>query len=177
MGYIDDWHTGAEVVGTLETVRRDFAPDRYPVGLAIGYKDLNGRRQAAGRLRDAGYRIASLVHPQAYVSENVVLGEGSIVMAQAAIDVGVDLGPLTVVWPGAVISHDCHFLGNTFVSPNATVCGHCTVGEDSFLGAGSIVVDHLELPPKSFLKAGEVWKGVRPDPDEARPAGRAGGPA
>lgn len=169
VGFIDDWHAGKDIVGTLEATCKSHPPRTCVVALAIGYKHMEARCRAAERLRDVGYRIASLVHPQAYVAPSATIGEGTLVMARAVVDVRAHLGPITVVWPGAIVSHDCILLGNTFVSPGATLCGYCKIGEDSFLGAGSIVVDHVELPKATFLKAGEVYKTSRPAIHESQP--------
>lgn len=158
-GYIDDWHTGKEIAGTLESTVVSHPPGGFCVVLAIGYKHLQARREIAVRVRDMGYRIPTLVHPRAYVASSASLAPGVMVMANACIDIRARVGPLTVVWPGAIISHDCELVGNTFVSPGAIICGHSHIGEDSFLGAGSVVVDHVAMPGQSFLKAGEVFKG------------------
>lgn len=162
-GFIDDWHSGPEIVATQSSLRESHAPDSFDVALAVGYKHIAARRELACRLRELGYTITPLVHPQAYVAPSANVGEGAIVMARAAIDVRASLGPLTVVWPGAIVSHDCAFDGNTFVSPGVVICGRCRIGADSFIGAGAIIVNDVVVPAATFMKAGTVCK-TSPEP-------------
>lgn len=156
-GFVDDWHTGEGIVGTLEDVIHKCPPDEYDFAIAIGYKHLEARRRKFDELLAHGYSLPSFIHPQAYVSDSTTVGAGAMVMARAVLDIRARVGDLVVVWPGAVINHDCMVDGNTFISPNATLCGYSRVGIDTFIGAGAVVVDHTTVPGGSFIKAGSVF--------------------
>ena len=156
-GFVDDWHVGADIIGTLADVIQKCRPEEYDFALAIGYKHLEARQRKYHELLAHGYRLPPLIHPQAYVSDSTTIGSGAMIMARAVLDVRTHIGDLAVVWPGAVINHDCTVDGNTFISPNATLCGHSRIGSDTFIGAGAVVVDHTTVPSGSFIKAGSVF--------------------
>jgi len=158
-GFVDDWHTGDDVIGRFDSVIQTCPPDRFEFVIAVGYKNLSARWSVYQRVMNAGYRVATLAHPSAYVARSASIFEGALVMAAATVDVAATLRELVVLWPGAVISHDSEIGENCFVSPNATVCGHCRVGRDSFIGAGAVIVDHVKVPGGAFVKAGSVFAG------------------
>jgi sugar O-acyltransferase (sialic acid O-acetyltransferase NeuD family) len=156
-GFVDDWHAGEGIIGTLADIIQTCPPDEYDFAIAIGYKHLEARRCKFDELIAHGYSLPSFIHPQAYVSDSTTIGAGVLVMARAVLDIRAQVGDLAVVWPGAVINHDCVVDGNTFISPNATLCGHSRVGIHTFIGAGAVVVDHTSVPSGSFIKAGSVF--------------------
>lgn len=158
-GLIDDIEQGNGVLGTFEEVRGSHPPGHHLVALAVGYKNLAARRLIYEKVKDAGYQLPSLIHPNADLHDSVIVGDGCLVMSGALIDINASLGPLSVIWPGVVISHDSKVGLNTFISPNATVCGFSKVGNHCFVGAGAIVTDHVIVPDNSFIRAGGVFQG------------------
>lgn len=158
IGMVDDFSTSPGIVGTFDSVTRDFPACDYGFAVAIGYSNIPARWKAWERIRTAGYRAPALVHPRAYVAGSAIVGEGAMIMAGAIVDVRARLGELTVVWPGACINHDAIVGDNSFVSPNATVCGSAVIGRDSFLGAASAIADHVVVPPNSFIKMNSSYK-------------------
>jgi sugar O-acyltransferase (sialic acid O-acetyltransferase NeuD family) len=151
-GFIDDFERSSHALGDFEQVARTHSPADFGVLLAVGYNDLRGRWGAWQRVRAAGYRLPSLVHPRAYVADTARVGDGCMVMAGAIVDVRAALADGVVVWPGACINHDSVIGENTFVSPNAVVCGHARVGAHCFIGAGAAVADRRQVPDGSFVK-------------------------
>jgi sugar O-acyltransferase (sialic acid O-acetyltransferase NeuD family) len=150
-GMVDDYNTGAGILGNLAAVARTHPPSEYGLAMAIGYADLRARWAAWNRAQAAGYRSPALIHPRAYVADTARIGEGAMVMAGAIVDVRADIGDLAVLWPGACVNHDSAIGANAFISPNATVCGLAHVGAHSFIGAGAVVVDHGQVPEAGFV--------------------------
>lgn len=159
IGFIDDFNTGEEIIGSYSEVCKSFLPQDFEIVIAIGYRNIKERWDIYQKVFLDGYNVPCLVHPQAVISDSCKIGQGSIIMAGAIVDVNVQLKELVVVWPGGVVNHDSVINANTFLSPNSTVCGFAEIGKDCFLGAGTIVVDHKKVPDGSFIKAGSLFKG------------------
>lgn len=158
-GFIDDFSTGPEIVGTYEHVRASHPPSAdIGIVIAIGYDHMDARWAVYEKIKRDGYTVPALVHPTARVHPNVRVGDGAIVMAGANIDVFCGIGDLTVVWPGAIVSHDSQVGPNCFLSPGAILCGFVDVGANSFVGAGAVVADHRTVPAGSFVKAAGLYK-------------------
>lgn len=158
-GYIDDWDTGPEILAGLLALRQLYAPGDIQIAVAVGYDYLDQRLGIARRISDSGYSLATLVHPAAYVSRNVALSDGALVMARATIDTRAAIGRLAVIWPGAVVGHDSEVGANAFLSPGAIVCGFARIGASCFVGAGAVIADKAVVPDGSFVKAASLFCG------------------
>lgn len=156
-GFIDDFQSGADILGSLSEVAERCPPATHDMALAVGYNNLPARWDAYLRVKACGYDLPPLIHPRAYVRNPEKVGEGSLIMAGAIVDINAELGPLTVLWPGVVVNHDSSVAANTFLSPNCTVCGFVKIGANAFIGAGATIVDHVTVPAGSFVKAGALF--------------------
>lgn len=163
-GYIDDYHSGGEIIGCFEEVKHQFSPEEIFIAVAVGYNNLRARWDVYEKVKGSGYHLPKLIHPLSYVDDCQKVGEGSFIMAMAAVDFNAKIGDMVVVWPGTVVNHDSIIRSNTFLSPNSTVCGFVVVGRNCFVGAGSVIVDHLNVPDNTFIKAGSLYspKSMRP---------------
>lgn len=142
----------AESTGRFEKI--DFLDDGNPiaVGKLSCYEQLRTaydraivaignpavRLEWLHRLRLAGYTVASLISPAAYVSSSAELGEGAIVEPMAVVQTGAALGAGCIVSSGAVVRHNavlgagCHCDCNSVILSTAVVpdgtkipCGTC----------------------------------------------------
>lgn len=141
-GFVDDrgpslGHVlGLPVLGTtaqLAALRERAAA----VVIAIGD---NRRRQAlAQAARVAGFRLATVLHPNASISRHATLGDGCMVMAGAVVGTEARLGSAVIVNAGAVVDHhavvgDCAHLGI-----GAGAAGGASIGEGAWLREGVFV--------------------------------------
>jgi sugar O-acyltransferase (sialic acid O-acetyltransferase NeuD family) len=156
-GFIDDVHTGEEVIGTYASVASDYPPSSYGIVIGVGYRNLKARWDIYQKVVSDGYRVPHLIHGRSYVGAVDSVGRGAVIMMGAIVDVTACVRDLAVLWPGSVVNHDCEVGENTFLSPNSTVCGVVKIGRNCFVGAGAVIVDHRTVPDGSFIKAGEVY--------------------
>jgi len=91
------------------------------------------------RLTAAGVDIATVVHPSAVISRDVVLGKGCLIVAGAIVNIGSRLGMGCIVNTGATIDHDCVLGDGVHICPGANLGGGVHVGEASWIGIGSAV--------------------------------------
>lgn len=148
---------GVHVAG-MSRAREIFAPDRFPVLMAVGYDRLNSVRESLFlRLKALGYSFETYIHPDARIYTSEPIGEGSLILSSAVIEPHAKIGADTVVWAnttiahhaeigdhcwiaaGSVISGEARVLNNTFVGVNVTVVNKVTVGASNILGAGALV--------------------------------------
>jgi len=174
-GFIDDYNTPTNDVwfGTYEDIKAGWLRHEgrlsfecgkirskdYAIAIAIGYKSLETRWKIYEKVKADGYKVVSLIHPQAIVDRTARMGEGVMVMSGAVLDYNAEIKDLVVMWNGAIVCHDDVIGENTFLSPNSTVCGFNAVGRNCFIGAGAVISDHLVVPDNCFVKAGDVSIG------------------
>ena len=100
--------------------------DRYRYAVvAIGNAEL--RMAQIEMLEAAGYEIATLVAPTAYVSPSAKLGKGTVIEPNAGVQTGASVGLGCIISSGAVVRHNaclgnvCHVDCNAVVLSGATV--------------------------------------------------------
>ena len=173
-----------------------FLNDRYPIGQTIDMFPVIGKISDVRRLLEEGYwfinailridgnreriamfeslgipddRLASFVHPMAYVAPSVQLGPGTIIMPQVALSPGSKIGKGTIIMVGATMGHDneigefCHFAAQSctgsclhigkgvHIGLNATIRENLTIGDYATLGMGAVLTKDIG--------EGEIWAG------------------
>jgi sugar O-acyltransferase (sialic acid O-acetyltransferase NeuD family) len=175
-GYLNDrLPTGEElegnpVVGSLSDVARYLEEGFHFINTIYRIDGQESRLALFEGLGIPDDRMATFVHPLAYVAPGVQLGPGAVVMPLAMINPGVFVGRGSLVMVGVSIAHDtvvgeyCHLSAQACVGAhvsigrgvhvglNATIREHVTLGEHSALGMGSVLLG--DPGP------GEIWAGV-----------------
>lgn len=121
--------------------------------VAIGNNRL--REEVHTRLRNAGFDLATVVHPRAVVSPSAVTGEGCAIMAGAVIGTQANLGDGVIVNCGAVVDHHCRVDDFAHVGANATMAGGAVVGRGAWMQAGSAIGYGVRLVPGEVLEPAE----------------------
>ena len=85
------------------------------------------------------FRLATLIHPTAFVSRSAVLGSGCIIEPGAVVQTAAQLGKACIVNAGAVVNH------------NSTVEDYCQVDCNAVVAARAFV------PKGMKVMSGTVW--------------------
>ena len=76
--------------------------DEYPLAIvAVG--DESTRKEWTEKLLAKGYIIPTLVHPTAFIPENVPIGVGSIICARTTIATGARIGKYCIITSGSTV--------------------------------------------------------------------------
>lgn len=108
--------------------------------IAVG--DNNRRKALFETYKAEGFAPATLLHPDASISQSARIGAGSVVLARCVIGTLADVGEGVIVNNGAIVEHDCVVESFAHLAPGAVMCGGASLGAFSFLGANS-AVKHL----------------------------------
>ena len=161
----------AHLSGYTEIVFLDNDPElkmclRYPVlGPDTMIQELDGdvfvavgnsevRRKLMERDSDRHFPV--LIHPQAVIAEDVVIGDGTVVMAGAVINPGARIGIGTIVNTSSSIDHDCFIGSYCHVSVGAHLSGTVDVGNNCWIGAGVTVSNNVNICSDVVIGAGAV---------------------
>ena len=93
--------------------------------VAIGNPDV--RLSLMSELADVGYKLASLIHPRAYVFPSATIGIGAIVEPCAVVHTAAALGIGCIISAGAVVNHNATLGDGVHVDCNATVSARSIV--------------------------------------------------
>lgn len=159
MGFVDDSRpAGAPVadglvtLGGLEDCAARWHADSQLV-FAIGYADMAARLRALDRALAAGWRLATLVHPRAWVEPDVQLGEGCIVCAGAIVDKGARLGAGCYVDIGVLVGEDGAIGRANYLSAGANLGGSVRMGDGNFVGMDATIVTDMTVGDRNFINA------------------------
>ena len=127
---------------------------------------------------------ATLIHPDAVIADDVMIGDGTAVMAGVVINPGTKIGRGCIVNTCSSVDHDCIIGDYVHISVGAHLSGTVTVGEgtwisvgasvsnnvnicgDCTIGAGAVVVKNLEEEgtytgvPAKIMRANNIFLGV-----------------
>ena len=136
IAFLDD--KNPEAVGKLSdyrSLRQEYACAFVAMG------DPALRMQWLRNLETAGFELAVLIHPRAYVSPSATLGKGTIVEPMAVVNTEA------VVEPGGLLCAGC------IVNHNAVVKCGCQIDCNAVVAAGAIVPKGTNVPSGTvFLK-------------------------
>jgi len=145
---------GIEVLGD-DTALARLSPQEVRLINCLGpILQVRTRERIFTTLRAQGYDFPALVHPQAWVSEEVFLGTGVQIMAGVIIQPDSHIGDNTVVNTGARIDHDCRIGAHVHIAPGATLCGGVKVEDRAFIGSGATIIQQVAIGVDSVVGAG-----------------------
>lgn len=142
---------GLPIVG-LSELRAAHPPGTVSVHVAVTYTRLNTVRvRLFEQLKSWGYAFASFISPNAFVWQNVVLGENVFIFENNVVQPFCKIEDCVVLWSGNHIGHQSVIKRGAYLSSHVVVSGYCTIGERSFVGVNSTFADHVTLAPDSFV--------------------------
>jgi hypothetical protein len=163
----------AQVVSVIELATQDIASfDTTSLGPttkettifpAIGPAALNfARFDLWAKLKLAGRRIGTLVHPAAQCDESAHFGEGTMVCAGATLDAGANVGMGTIIGPGSVIGVDVSIGPWCWLGTGVKVAPLVSVGSHVVLGSGMVLSDRAKVGDTCEIDTGTVCRGEYP---------------
>lgn len=121
--------------------------------VAIGQP--GARRRATEALIKCGVRhFPSLVHPRAWLGENVVLGEGVIICAGALLTTDIHIAAHCHINIGTSIGHDARFGAYCTLSPGVRVSGKVTLHEEVEVGSAASLIPGVTVGARTVIGAG-----------------------
>jgi len=103
-----------------------------------------------------GIKLATIIHEKAIISENAIIGEGTVVLANAVINSFATIGKCCIINTGAIIEHDCTIQDGVHISPNAAMGGTVLIGENTWVCIGSSISNNIRIGENSVIGAGSV---------------------
>lgn len=122
-------------IGSIDTYEK-FKDEYKCAFVAIGNSSV--RSELLHKLDNAGYELAVIISPNAYVSPSAAIGGGSIVEPMAVVNTGAVLGTGCLVCAGAVVNHNAAVGDCCQIDCNATVSARSSVPGGTKVDSGCI---------------------------------------
>ncbi len=165
IGFYDDAHAvlpdkvrGFPVLGDIGVLKSMLSVEAVHAVVAI--TDNRARLRIANSIRALGARFFTAVHPEAYVSAEAAVGDGSVLAAGAVVhpDAAVGshcyLGPRAVVDRDAVVGAGAWVSAGAVVGPGARVGVRAALGQNSSVGRKAVVGDNATVAALSSVEGG-----------------------
>ncbi len=153
-GFIDDTHSAPGTFQDLPVYASPSTSLAACIIIAVG--DCRARLALATRASEAGFVLATAIHPRSIVSAEATLSPGIVVAAGAVINPGCQLGENVIINTGATVDHDCIISEGAHIGPGVHIGGWVAVGRASWLGIGAIIRDRITIGCGSIVGAGAV---------------------
>jgi sugar O-acyltransferase (sialic acid O-acetyltransferase NeuD family) len=106
----------------------------------------------------AGFSMATVISPNAYVSLNAQIGEGSIIMHGVIINSSTKVGNNCIINSQALIEHGSSVGDNSHISTGVIVNGDVKIGKNCFIGSGSVIKESISIGSNCLIGMGQIIK-------------------
>ena len=120
----------------LSSFRSYINPSTYFI-LAFGNNSF--RMEWINRIEDNGGKVATLIHPTAYVSPTATIKPGTVILPHAIVNTDVVVGRGCIINLGAIVDHGCVLEEGVHIAPGAIVKGENWIEKYSKIEAGEVV--------------------------------------
>lgn len=128
--------------------------------IAVG--DNYSRKQIRTKIPNI-LQFATIIHPSASISDNVMILGGSLIMANAVVNSGASISKHCIINTGSIVEHDSIVNDFASLAPSVTLGGRCVIGKDSAIGIGATVSNGVYIGQRSVIGAGSVVLKAIPD--------------
>jgi sugar O-acyltransferase (sialic acid O-acetyltransferase NeuD family) len=162
IGILDDESKIGESINGYKIIGTDNDVDKYiesgfSFHIGVGQiKNSLTRQNIFLNLKNKQAALPTIIANTAYVSNNAILHEGSIIHHKAFVNSNVIIGVNCIINTGAIIEHDCLIEANCHVSTNATINGNCNIKENTFIGSNAVVSNGVSVETFNIVGAGSV---------------------
>jgi len=145
---------GFPVLGNLEDVSNAFSNEDVWFICSVG--DPKIRKQIVERIHKFGFKFATLVHPNATLTEYVKLGEGVVICAGVIFTNEISVGNHVIINLGVTIGHDVIIEDFVTLNPGVHINGKNIVREGVYIGSGAVTIQNITIGAWSIIGAGAV---------------------
>jgi sugar O-acyltransferase (sialic acid O-acetyltransferase NeuD family) len=101
-------------------------------------------------------RLATIVHPTAWVSPSATIAPGAYIGAFAVINASASIGVSTIINTSAVLEHGVRVGNCAHCAPRSTIAGLAEIGDRTLVGAGAVILPFVKVGSGSIVGAGAV---------------------
>lgn len=120
--------------------------------VAIG--DPKARLELTEAAKDAGFTLATAIHPRATVAPDVTIGQGSTLMAGAIVNPGATVANAVVINTGATVDHETALGDGATICPGAHLAGNVTIRRGAWVGIGATILERVTVGEYAIVGAG-----------------------
>jgi sugar O-acyltransferase (sialic acid O-acetyltransferase NeuD family) len=139
----------------LQSMRKKYSHAIITVGQI---KSTQTRVKLFKILQKMNYILPVIISPNAYVSKNAHIGDGTIVMHGAIVNANARIGKNCIINNLALIEHDVIIGNHCHIATGAVINGEVSVGDETFIGSGVVTKQCIAIGSNCVIGSGAVVK-------------------
>jgi UDP-N-acetylbacillosamine N-acetyltransferase len=151
----EDSFCGKPVV-PFEQMEKTFPPSSFKMFCAVGYRKMRDRKIVYDQILEKGYDCINIVHPQAVVSIDLIMGKNNIIMPAAHLEPFVKIGSNNIVWSDSLICHDSRIGDHNFIAAGSILGGGCNMENSCFIGFNTTIVQNRFIANETLTGANSL---------------------
>ncbi|MCR5670825.1 MAG: acetyltransferase [Butyrivibrio sp.] len=129
--------------------------DKNEIEYVISLGEPADREMLFNRLKENGCRMGTLINPNAWLPDDLKMGEG-IILGDCTVGSDTYIGDNVFVSQDAVIGHDTNIGSHGVVSAGCFIAGHCNIGNKVYVGPRSALRDRIKVEDNAIIAIGAV---------------------
>ena len=154
---IGDTTMGYEVLGQeehLPELTQQY--ELHGIIVAVGDNALRAQLVETVRSLTPDLIFVKAIHPNASVSRDVEIGEGTVVMSGVTINASCRIGGFCILNTHSSLDHDSIMDDFSSLAPGVCTGGNCRIGEYSAIGIGAKLKHQIDVGEHTVIGAGAV---------------------
>lgn len=146
---------GVPVISWDECIEK-YPCEDWDMLVLCGYSKMRMRKVMFDKAKEKGYQLINYISPDAYVEDNVIMGENNIIFSNAYVGYGGIMGDGNIVSQNAYLGHSFKMGNHNIIAAGVTIGGNLIMGDLSFIALGVTIVDSGRLGTECLIGAGGV---------------------
>lgn len=132
--------------------------------VAIAIANWKVRKQLFFHAADLGFKLPVMIHPNAYVASDVILGDGTVIYPGTVLMPSCKLGKSVLVNYTAALGHEVTVADFCNINPGAKIGGRIVINEGAYIGIGATILENRIIGTGARVGGGAVvTKNVEPN--------------
>jgi sugar O-acyltransferase (sialic acid O-acetyltransferase NeuD family) len=127
------------------------------------------RKQIIDGLNLSEERFASIIHPDASISNLSEIGRNVLIMAGVVLTSNCIIGDHVCILPNTVIHHDSAVGAYSLVGSNVAIAGNTKVGFSCYIGSGTNIINGITIGDYTIVGLGS--NVIKSMPENSKVAG------
>lgn len=133
---------------------KTYGTEDTEVVIAVG--EPTSKQKLRLKLKENGYKLANIIHPNSFVSESATLGEGIVVKMQSIVFSDAHIADNVFIQANVVVGHEVSIGEDCQISAFAHICGNVQIGSRVFLGAQSGIREKCKIGDDCVVAMGSM---------------------
>lgn len=120
------------------------------------FGDVKLKERCCNKIKEKGGKFITLIHKDAYIAKNVIIGEGCVISKGVGISCDIRIGNYVTIQAYAVLGHDVVISDFVSLGTRVFLGGASKIGYASTLHTNSIVLPLINVGSQCVVGAGSV---------------------